>query len=57
MSRHALSSLPVYGMFLTTLHVILVTGNDRHADVTDGDADYTATPRYLSGERHVGAYR
>jgi hypothetical protein len=44
-------------MFLTTLHVILVTGNDRHADVTDGDADYTATPRYLSGERHVGAYR
>jgi hypothetical protein len=32
---------------------ILVADNDRHDGVTDGDADYTATPRYLSGQRQV----
>jgi large conductance mechanosensitive channel len=32
---------------------IPVADNDRHDDVTDGDADYTATPRFLSGQHQV----
>jgi len=57
MSRRALSSLAVYVLLLTTWYVVLVAGNDRLVVVTDGDADYTATPCNLSGERDVGAYR